>query len=177
MRISGLTLAAALVLSARAEAAGHRAITEEIVAPTDAVSAWALWTTDKGFQSFFPRASGEEFDTHIELRPGEPFEVFFAKGPPGERGCDDCRILGYQEGRMLSFTWTNRPDMAVRPHKTHVVVTFEPLGENQTRVTLVADGWGDGPDWDLAYDYFSGAWAEVLQSFKARLAEESASRD
>lgn len=169
----GVLATIALSFPTAAEAGGYRAITEEIVAPTDALSAWTLWTTNEGFKSFFPWSSEKDFETNIELRPDGPFEVFFTKGPPGARGCDDCRILGYQKGRMLSFTWTNRPDMAVRPYKTNVVVTFEPLDDNATRVILVADGWGEGPDWDLAYNYFSDAWAKVLQSFKTRVEQNA----
>ncbi len=153
---------------APAEAGAYRAVVEEATVAADARAAWRLWTTDEGFQSFFPSAGGLE--TNIDLRPGGAFEIFIIPGAPeGARGCDDCRILGYEEGRMISFTWTNRPDMAVRPHKTHVVVTFDPIAENETRVTLVADGWGSGPDWDAAYAYFDDAWASVLQSFKATI--------
>lgn len=169
MRAS-LAVLAALFMSAgnAASAAGHRAVVEKITVPTDAVSAWRLWTTNEGFQSFFP--GGEALETNIELRPGGPYQVFIIKdAPAGSRGCDDCVILGYEEGRMISFTWTNRPDMAVRPHKSHVTVNFEPIGAETTRVTLVADGWGAGPDFDVAFAYFDEAWASVLSAFKARI--------
>lgn len=171
MRILSLAAMAAL-LAGSANAAGYRSVVEEVVVPTEAMAAWRLWTTNEGFASFFP--GGPALQTNIELRPGGPFEVFIVPGAPkGARGCDDCVILGYEEGRMISFTWTNRPDMAVRPHKTHVVVTFEPLGTRETRVTLVADGWGSGPDWDVAYAYFDKAWESVLQSYKARIERSS----
>lgn len=164
MRILSAAAALALTVGA-ADAAGYRSIVGEVTVPTDAVSAWRLWTTDEGFKSFFP--GGAALETNIELRPGGPFEVFMIPGAPeGARGCDGCTILGYEEGRMISFTWTNRPDMAVRPHRTHVVVSFDPVSEHSTRVTLVADGWGAGPDWDAAYAYFSKAWVGVLQSYR-----------
>lgn len=173
MHKSLLLFAFAVLTVSRAaalEAAGYRAIVEEVVVDASAQAAWAVWTSNEGFQSFFP--GRDDLETNIELRPGGPFEVFMLQdNPPGERGCDDCQILGYQEGRMLSFTWTNRPDMAVRPHHTHVVVTFEPIGEKSTRVVLVADGWGDGPDWDAAYAYFDEAWSSVMQAFKAHFDE------
>lgn len=159
--LSILTLAGAAT-----EASGYRAVVKEAVVQTDADAAWALWTTNEGFQSFFP---AQAMTTNIELRPGGPFEVFLIPdAPQGSRGCDDCVILGYEEGRMFSFTWTNRPDMAVRPHKTHVVLTFTPLGENVTKVTLVQNGWGTGPDWDVAFEYFDSAWGHVMESYKAR---------
>lgn len=158
----------ALALSGAASGAGgYRAVVKEAVVPASADAAWALWTTNEGFQSFFP---SKTMTTNIDLRPGGPFEVFLVPdAPQGSRGCDDCVILGYEKGRMLSFTWTNRPDMAVRPHKTHVVLTFTPLGESETRVTLVQNGWGTGPDWDVAYRYFDSAWGHVMESYKARI--------
>ena len=174
-------LAAAALVSAAAGgpaaavAEGYRSVTAEVVLPTDALSAWRLWTTDEGVRSFFPAAGG--IDTNIELRPGGPYEIFLIPGAPeGSRGCDGCVILGYQEGRMLSFTWTNRPDMATRPHRTHVVLNFEPLSPRETRVTLVADGWGVGADWDVSYDYFSAAWPRVLAACKARIERDAGGR-
>lgn len=169
----GLAAFAALAALSETARAEYRAIVEEAVVSADALSAWRLWTTNEGFKSFFP--GGPALETNIDLRPGGPFEVFIIPGAPeGARGCDDCRILGYEEGRMISFTWTNRPDMAVRPHKTSVVVTFDPLTDDTTRVTLVADGWGAGPDWDVAYVYFDKAWESVLRSFKERIGAASA---
>jgi uncharacterized protein YndB with AHSA1/START domain len=166
------TSVAAIAALSGAQAAGYRSVVEEVVVAADPGLAWSMWTTNEGFRSFFPSTGGIE--TNIELRPGGPFEILInSDAPEGQRGCDDCRILGYEEDRMLSFTWTNRPDMEARPHKTHVVVTFEPLAERSTRVTLVADGWGEGSDWDIAYDYFDEAWATVLASFKRRIEEDA----
>jgi uncharacterized protein YndB with AHSA1/START domain len=168
-----LGLAAPLAFAASAATTptpppAHRMVVKQVVVPADANAAWALWTTNEGFQSFFPGSPG--FTTNIKLEPGGPYEVFLiAKAPEGSRGCDGCRILGYQEGRMLSFTWTNRPDMAVRPHRTHVALTFEPLSPRETRVTLVQDGWGSGSDWDVAYAYFDRAWGHVLDAYAKRI--------
>lgn len=176
MRIDmiGVTLAAAAI-GGVANAGGYRSVKAEVVVPTDALSAWRLWTTNEGVKSFFPAATGLE--TNIALRPGGPYELFFMPdAPEGSRGCDGCVILGFQEGRMLSFTWTNRPDMATRPHRTHVVLNFDPLSARQTRVTLVADGWGVGPDWDVAYDYFSAAWPRVLDAYRRRLERDAEGR-
>lgn len=144
---------------------GYRVLAKEIVVEVDAKTAWAAWTTNEGAQSFFP---GARNGTNIQLRPGGPYEFFFLPdNKPGVRGCDGCVILGYQEGVMLSFTWTNRPEMAVRPHRTHVVLHFEALGPKRTRVNFVQDGWGVGPDWDAAYDYFDDGWSRVLTAYKA----------
>ena len=175
-----LSLAATLALAANAAAAElpatYRPIVKQVVVRADATAAWSLWTTNEGLQSFFPAASG--IATNITLEPGGPYEVFLIpNAPEGSRGCDGCMILGYQEGRMLSFTWTNRPDMAVRPHRTNVVLTFEPISSRETRVTLVQVGWGVGPDWDVAHRYFDRAWARVLDAYAERIAAACATID
>ncbi len=154
------------IFEANADAScGRRTLTKEVVVATDARTAWALWTTNEGAQSFFP---GARNGTNIQLRPGGPYEFFFLpNNERGMRGCDGCVILGYQEGVMLSFTWTNRPEMVVRPHRTHVVLHFDELGPKRTRVTFVQDGWGTGADWDIAYSYFDHGWTRVLEAYKA----------
>ncbi len=146
----------------------ERSLHLETVVSATAYDAWALWTTDDGVQSFFPGAKNG--GTNVQLEPGGPYEFFFLpENPVGMRGCDGCMILGYQEGVMLSFTWTNRPEMAVRPHRTHVVLHFEEIAPSTTRVTLDQDGWGEGEDWRIAYDYFDAGWERVLDAFRVHL--------
>lgn len=154
--------------------AAPRALRLEVIVDAPAHEAWEIWTTNEGVQSFFPGAAAG--GTNIRLEPGGPYEYFFLpENPVGMRGCDGCVILGYQEGRMLSFTWTNRPEMAVRPHRTHVVLHFEPISKRRTRVVFVQDGWGEGPEWDIAFDYFARGWPPVLAAYQAHFARLSAS--
>ena len=144
----------------------ERKVHYETVVAAPVAAAWQAWTTNEGLQSFFTGVGSGR--TNVRLEPGGPFEFWFIPdNPPGERGCDDCVVLAYQKERMLSFTWDNVPTMKVRGLKTHVVVRFEPLGPTTTRVKLTQDGWGEGPDWDEAYDYFTGAWRTVLDGMQA----------
>jgi uncharacterized protein YndB with AHSA1/START domain len=158
-----LSAFSALLLSG-ASTASH-AIELETIVEAPAMEAWALWTTNEGVQSFFP---GAENGTNIRLEPDGPYEFYFLpENPVGMRGCDACVILGWQEGKMLSFTWTNRPDHAVRPWRTHVILRFEEIAPRRTRVTFEQDGWGDGADWQIAHDYFASAWPRVLEAYRA----------
>ena len=153
-----------------AEAATPPTIELETVVNATAEEAWTLWTTNEGVQSFFPGARNG--GTNIRLAPDGPYEFFFIpENPPGMRGCDGCVILGFQKGKMLSFTWTNRPDHAVRPHRTHVTLRFQPLSATATRVTLEHDGWGEGEDWRVPYDYFAAAWPRVLEAYRRGFAD------
>jgi uncharacterized protein YndB with AHSA1/START domain len=166
MKLSWLMTFVALSIGSAAQAApqssAFRQVMKEVVVPAPAEAVWSVWTTDQGLHSFFTEDG--KFATNVELKPDGAYEFFFyPNAPMGQRGTEGGRILGFEPGRMLTFTWRNRPDMPqVRPHRTYVVVYFEPLGPRETRVTLVQGGWGSGPVWDQAYAYFDEAWAGVL---------------
>lgn len=167
MKFISPILALMLAASPAAAGASDHAIRSEILVAAPARDAFALWTTNEGVQSFFPGAKNG--GTDIRLAPGGPFEIYFLPdNPEGMRGCDGCVFLGFEEGRMLSFTWTNRPDHAVRPYRTHVTLRFEPLTPTVTRVSLEQDGWGESAEWKVARDYFADAWPRVLAAFRER---------
>ena len=42
-----------------------------------------------------------------------------------------------------------------------VVLEFAADGASATRVRFTQLGWGDGADWDKAFDYFDQAWGAV----------------
>ncbi|MFN3835106.1 MAG: SRPBCC family protein [Glycocaulis sp.] len=141
----------------------ERAVTASVVVELPAAEAWRLWTTPEGIASFFAPAA------NIELRPQGPFELFFLPdAEPGQRGSEETIILGYQENRMLSVSWALPPYMAeVRPHHTHLLLRFEPLDGDRTRVSLTHSGWGEGEAWDAAHAYFERVWPHVLGSMPA----------
>ncbi len=94
--------------------------------------------------------------------------------PPGERGSEDCRILSYLPERMLSFEWNAPPQFGpLRQIKTRVVITFEAMGNDSTKVTLHHVGWGVDKGWNEIYDYFDHAWGLVMDSFSKSIAEEN----
>jgi hypothetical protein len=88
---------------------------------------------------------------------------FDLESEPGERGAEGMILMALQPGRMLSFTWNAPPHLPqVRGQMTHVTVRFEQMEGSKTRVMLRHDGWGDGGQWDLAYEYFERAWKRVV---------------
>jgi hypothetical protein len=50
-------------------------------------------------------------------------------------------------------------------------VRLKPAGEGETRVTLTHVGWGEGGQWDQAYQYFDRAWGNVLANLKKSFVE------
>ncbi|MCD6425403.1 MAG: SRPBCC domain-containing protein [Anaerolineales bacterium] len=140
----------------------------EIKIPAPLSAVWGAWTTEAGARTFFaPKC-------RIELKPGGAYEMLFnLDAPPGEQGGEEMIVLAVQPEKMLSFTWnapTNLP--TVRGEMTHVVVYFEENTPEETLISLVHDGWGEGGEWDQAFDYFTRAWGGiVLPRLKYRFAE------
>jgi uncharacterized protein YndB with AHSA1/START domain len=161
--LAGLLLATAA--GARAE---DRVLRTQLLldAPLEAV--WNAWATEDGVKTFF--APG----CHIEPTVDGAYEIFFnPQGEPGQRGAEGLRVLVFEPKRRLAFTWNAPPDQPhVRAQRTVVTLEFEPQGEARTRLTFTHSGWGSGPDWDKAYDYFDRAWGGfVLPNLVQRFAK------
>jgi uncharacterized protein YndB with AHSA1/START domain len=144
--------------------AAERSIENQILVPAGIDPVWEAWTTPAGLKSFFAP------DANVELRVDGPFELFINPlDEPGRKGADGMRILAIQEKKMLAFTWNAPPSLPeARQQRTHVVVRFEVKDANTTLVTLHHDGWGDGGEWDKAFNYFTAAWPNVLGNLKKR---------
>lgn len=136
----------------------ERVVCSEVVVNGSVAEVWTAWTTPAGVRSFFSSAG------NVELRVKGPYEIFFnLEAEPGLQGGEGMIILAYQPQRMLSFTWNAPPSLPdVRNQLTHVIVRLNPVSDTQTRVTLTHDGWGEGGQWDQAFDYFSRAWSQVV---------------
>ena len=145
-------------------------IDAEIIVDAKRSEAWRLWTTNVGIRAFFAP------DSNVELRIGGPFEIYFLPdAPEGEKGSEGCRILSYSPETMLSFSWNAPTHMpTAREHHTWVVITFEEIAEQQTRVRLQHLGFAElaerfpehAGEFKEAREYFNRAWPYVLGSMK-----------
>ena len=124
------------------------------------------WTTEDGVRAFL------DIDSKIELEIGGAYELYLQdENPIGERGSEECQILSYVPGRMLSFTWNAPPSFPIaRQARTWIVLTFEPAEDGKTLVRVDHLGFGDGGGWPQVKQYFRRAWASTLD----RLAEHFA---
>ena len=144
--------------------AEERAIDEKITVKASVDEVWKAWTTTEGIKSFFAP------DAKVELRVDGPFEIYMNPfGVPGMKGADDMRIIGFQEKKMLTFTWNTPPSLPeARKQRSVVIVRFISRGDLLTDVTLHHVGWGEGGEWDKAYDYFAKSWPNVMKNLKKR---------
>jgi uncharacterized protein YndB with AHSA1/START domain len=138
--------------------AKERVVEGQVLVDASPREVWNVWTTPAGAQTFFAPAC------KIDPRPGGAYEMYFnLEAEPGEQGGEAMILLALQPQRMLSFTWNAPPHLPeVRDQMTHVVVRLEEVPGGRTRVSLRHDGWGDGGQWDQAYDYFQQAWLAVV---------------
>jgi uncharacterized protein YndB with AHSA1/START domain len=144
--------------------AAERAIDKSVEVPASLDAVWAAWTTSEGIQTFFAP------EAQVEAKVGGAFHIHIDPGAPaGSKGADDMRFLALQPKKMISFDWNAPPSLPeARQQRTFVVVRFEAVSDNTTRVTLHHTGWGEGGEWDRAYAYFDRAWGGVLGNLKER---------
>jgi uncharacterized protein YndB with AHSA1/START domain len=145
----------------------ERIIEGEVTVPAGLEPVWRAWTCSEEAETFFaPRCT-------IDPRPGGKYEMLFdSDAAPGKHGSEGMTVLAIQPRKMLSFTWNAPPEFpGARGQMTHVTVRFIPLDPDHTRVFLRHDGWGEGGEWDAAFEYFVRAWKRiVLPRLKYRFA-------
>lgn len=137
------------------------AVATTVDAPVEDV--WWAWTTDAGIRSWLVD------DSRVELAVGGAYEWYFlTDADPGSQGSEGCRVIGYQEPTLLTFTWNAPPQLPLaRAQRTVVLLRLRPVEVDRTRVELTQVGWGDGGEWDQAFDYFDAAWRRVLERLGA----------
>jgi uncharacterized protein YndB with AHSA1/START domain len=130
----------------------------QVVIPAPVSQVWEAWTTEEGAKTFFAP------ECRIDLRVGGAYEMFFdPSAPAGERGGEGLTILAIQPEKLLSFTWNAPPHLSeVRGQLTHVNLRFGSIDEGKTELKLSHDGWGEGGQWDEAFEYFTIAWGDVV---------------
>lgn len=140
---------------------GQRPVVVEryVAAPRHEV--YRLWTSAEGIARFLGAKAvvGDGI--------GGPYEYqFLEDAPDGVRGGEGCRILALEPDRMVAFTWNSPPGFATRGQHTWVVLGLQAMGTG-THVRLAHWGHGVGREWDANREYFTSAWARVLDALEA----------
>ena len=132
---------------------------KEVIVSASPEEVWRAWTTVEGVRRFFAP------DARLEMMPGGAYEILFdTDARPGSKGSEGCKVLSFVPGKMFSFTWNAPPQFARarRECAQWVVLLFEPVSPNETRVSLFELGWKGGKEGESVYEYFDKAWTLVL---------------
>lgn len=158
--VLGAIAAASLFVATPASATPPAPIEVSVVVDEPSTEVWRRWTTEEGLETFFGR------DCEIDPRVDGLLEVwFFPENPPGRRGAEGMRVLAFEPGRRIAFTWDAPPSLPyARSQRTMIDIVFEPVDATHTRVIMRHIGFGDThDDWALTRAYFSRAWPVVLR--------------
>jgi uncharacterized protein YndB with AHSA1/START domain len=142
---------------------GPLVLIEELQTPVEDL--WALWTEpDKaskwlaGGATIDLRVGGTYLLTgHLATRP--------LSGPVGGP------IVGLEEEYVLKVSWKFPSQFGATVSEatppTGLVVLFQPLGPNRTRLRLEHDGWREGgAEWTAAFQWQTEVWTAVLARLK-----------
>ena len=142
-----------------------RPFVKETVIHAPVSQVFAAWSDGEVFPTAYA-PDRPELAANIDLAIGGRYEWLW----DGEMGSNGCQILSYIPDRMISFSWNAPPSQPEsRARHTWVVVEFDPIQDDATKVTLTHLGFGTAPHWDETRDYFYKAWPHVLEQFRTNL--------
>ena len=146
-----LALVASLALAPLALA--EKVLRWEVIVNAPVADVWRAFTVEEEVEKWMVPNS------QIDLRiGGAMLNNYSVEGPltPETPGTIIHTYLAIEPERMIASRVTV-PEGAPVPkciEESWGVTRFEPLPGNRTRVTLTSCGWGEGPDWDAAEEFF-----------------------
>lgn len=148
--VRALLLAAALLpMTLAALPARTMKMTVDVQAPLQEI--WDKFTTEEGMTSWMVAKA------EVDWRVGGTIRTHYdPEAEIGDEGTIVHHILSYEPLRMYSsrFTAPENTPIAKVAEATWGVVRFEPLTPDRTRVRFTSLGWGEGEEWDKAWEFF-----------------------
>jgi uncharacterized protein YndB with AHSA1/START domain len=130
---------------------------------------WDMWTTPPGLTSWLcERAKVEPF-------AGGAYELYWNpdQSQPLSNSTNGCRVLSIDRPRLLVVSWRGSDAVArvmdaPGAPTTQVEVRLFPTLDG-TRLELRHMGWGRGPEWTRARQWFELAWSNAFERLRMRL--------
>jgi len=135
---------------------------------------WAAFTTKEGIESWMVPVA------EIDLRVGGTLKTNYdKKAGIGGPGTIVHHILSFEPKRMITsrFDAPENAQVAKIAEKSWGITYFDEIGPVKTRITLVACGYGEGPEWDKARDFFQKGNAWTLDRLREKFKKSSANPD
>lgn len=143
---------------------GHRVIQLSVRIPASSSEVWSVLTTSDGW-----RRLGVSF-ADVDFRTGGIIETGYAsESRSGAPGNIRNQIVAYVPERMLAIRNVQAPPgfpHAAEYATTATVLELDPVGSDETLVTLTATGFARGPAYDTLYAFFLRGNALTLETLR-----------
>lgn len=134
---------------------------------------WAAFTTKEGIESWMVPIA------EVDLRIGGTIKTNYNKSAGiGGPGTIVHHILSLEPMRMISsrFDAPENAQAVKIAEKAWGITYFDSLAPKKTRVTVVACGYGEGPEWDTARAFFEKGNDYTLEKLKERFKKDPAEK-
>ena len=148
---------------------GERVLRFEFTIPVSKQDVWQLLATAEGWKKWAAPV------VSVDLKVGGSILTNYDKTKqPGDSGTIRLPIINYLEGEILtlkvvlneSFVESVRRD----DQNLQEIIQIFDLGGNKTKVVSSMIGWGEGADWDKAYEFFANgnkwSYEQLLNLFR-----------
>jgi uncharacterized protein YndB with AHSA1/START domain len=174
-RIIGLALMVCVSAHPGGSCFADRTLVHEGVINAPVKQVWEAFTTVEGMKAIMIPVSD------VDLRVGGAIRTSYNPAATlGDESTIINRILAFEPERMLSMQNVQAPKGF--PHaelfgQTWTVMYFEPLAPDRTHLRVVGMGYGEGPEWDVIYNFFKAGNAQVIESLRKRFDPQGDAED
>ncbi len=148
---------------------GEKVLRLELTLPLNSTDSWKLFTTDEKLQKWIAPLA------HIELKAGGYILTNYDKSKKlSDSSSIKLPILSFidNEFLVLKVILNGNFVKSVRDSDGNLqeVIQFIKIDDKHTKIVSSMTGWGNGPDWDKAYNFFvkGNEWTylELLKNYK-----------
>jgi uncharacterized protein YndB with AHSA1/START domain len=134
--------------------ARERALRIEVVVPNSRNDVWDAFTTVEGLRKWVAPVVA------LDLRAGGSlFANYDESAEIGDPGTIETTILNYLDGELITFKVNLNESFSdqLRSEDSNLqeIVQFVSVDDGTTKLISTMVGWGAGPDWDEAYNFFA----------------------
>jgi uncharacterized protein YndB with AHSA1/START domain len=155
-------------------AADDRILRVETVVDAPVRDVWKAYTTKEGWESWaVPLAE-------VDFRVGGMIRTNYNKEAGiGGPGTITHHILAYEPERMVvtRFEAPANAAWAKKAEACRVVVRLEPVSGSRTRFVETMVGFGEGPEWDEAYNKFKAGNERTLEQLRKKFGKGNAAME
>jgi hypothetical protein len=139
---------------------GEKVLRIECTIPARPDDAWRLFTTANGLRQWAAPVVA------IDLRVGGNILTNYDKSKSvHDPGSIQLHIINYLEDQMITLKVRLNETFPAKIRREdgnlQEIIQLQDLGNGSTRITSSMIGWGIGPEWDKAYQFFAAgnAWS------------------